>query len=103
MKTNSMMTEYSTVYGRFYTTSGKSINGTATFVPVDRVVVDGGSTLYLDSVVAEVTDGILMNNGEEGVTLAATPSGVSWKVMVSPINFTDVVQSYPGGTTSLGD
>lgn len=97
-----IMIEFSTVYGRFYRDSSP-VTGRAMFIPSRRTVSIGGTIYSLRPLIAYVEDGVLMHNNTPGITLPASAFGLAWGVSVSPIGFTDMVQSYPGDIISLGD
>lgn len=96
------MIEFSTVYGRFYK-DGSPVTGKAVFVPSRRTVSIAGSIYSLRPLVAYIEDGVLMHNNTPGIALPASVFGLAWGVSVSPVGFTNVIQSYPGDIISLGD
>lgn len=96
------MIEYSTVYGRFYR-NGAPVDGTAIFVPRRYIEYVDGNLYTLERLEFPVIGGTLMSNGTEGAALPATFSGITWSVTVLPVNYVNVVESFPGDIFSLGD
>ena len=96
------MSEYSTVYGRFYR-NGVPVSGVASFVPRHQTVVSDGVSYTYSPLVYEVAQGVLVQDGTPGVTIPAIPGGMAWTVIVVPPGFTSVIQSFPGDVISLGD
>ena len=96
-----IMIEFSTVYGRFYGDS--PVTGRAMFIPSRRTVPIGGTIYSLRPLIAYIEDGVLMHNGTPGISLPASVFGITWGVSVTPVGFTNVIQSYPGDIISLGD
>ena len=97
-----IMIEFSTVYGRFYRDSSP-VTGRAMFIPSRRTVSIEGTIYSLGPLIADIEDGVLMHNGTPGIFLPASAFGLAWSVNVSPIGFSNVIQSYPGDIISLGD
>lgn len=73
------------------------------FTPGRRTVSIGGSIYSLRPLIADIEDGVLVHNGTPGISLPASALGLRWSVNVSPIGFSNVIQSYPGDIISLGD
>ena len=96
------MIEFSTVYGRFYR-DNSPVTGKATFIPSRRTVSIEGSIYSLRPLVAHIEDGVLVHKGTPGISLPASAFGLAWGVNVSPVGFSNVIQSYPGDIISLGD
>ena len=96
------MLEFSTVYGRFYRDSSP-VTGRAMFIPSRRTVSIGGTIYSLRPLIADIEDGVLVHSGTPGISLPASVFGLIWGVNVSPIGFSNVIQSYPGDIISLGD
>ncbi len=97
-----IMIEFSTVYGRFYRDSSP-VTGRAMFIPSRRTVPIEGTIYSLRPLIADIEDGVLMHNGTPGISLPASVFGITWGVSVTPVGFTNVIQSYPGDIISLGD
>ena len=102
MTKTKIMIEFSTVYGRFYRDSSP-VTGRAMFIPSRRTVSIEGTIYSLGPLIADIEDGVLMHNGTPGIFLPASAFGLAWSVNVSPIGFSNVIQSYPGDIISLGD
>ena len=102
MAKTKIMIEFSTVYGRFYRDSSP-VTGRAMFIPSRRTVSIEGTIYSLGPLIADIEDGVLMHNGTPGIFLPASAFGLAWSVNVSPIGFSNVIQSYPGDIISLGD
>ena len=96
------MIDFSTVYGRFYRDSSP-VMGTAVFIPQRRTISVEGKIYSIRPLVAAIENGVLVHNGSPGISLPASPFGITWSVNVSPMGFTNVIQSYPGDIISLGD
>lgn len=96
------MIEYSTVYGAFFV-GEQPVTGTAFFTPRHRFVSIGDSVVNLTVLRFPVVDGILTSNGLPGVSIPASLSGLEWTVRVLPVGYSNMIQSYPGDTISLGD
>ena len=96
------MTDYAIVYGQFFVDQ-EPITGVVYFDPRDRFVLYGGNVVYLRRIEAEIVDGILVHEGQEGIAIPASPFGVFWNVKVHPRGYQNVIQSYSGDTISLGD
>lgn len=73
------------------------------FTPSRRTVSIEGTIYSLGPLIADIEDGVLMHNGTPGIFLPASAFGLAWSVNVSPIGFSNVIQSYPGDIISLGD
>ena len=73
------------------------------FTPSRRTVSIEGSIYFLSPLIADIEDGVLVHNGTPGISLPASALGLYWSVNVSPIGFSNVIQSYPGDIISLGD
>lgn len=73
------------------------------FIPSRRTASIGGTIYSLRPLIADIEDGVLMHNGTPGISLPASVFGLAWGVNVSPIGFSNVIQSYPGDIISLGD
>ena len=73
------------------------------FTPSRRTVSIEGTIYYLRPFIADIEDGVLLHNGTPGISLPASAFGLAWSVNVSPIGFSNVIQSYPGDIISLGD
>ena len=73
------------------------------FIPSRRTVSIGGTIYSLRPLIADIEGGVLVHNGTPGISLPASVFGLTWGVNVSPIGFSNVIQSYPGDIISLGD
>lgn len=73
------------------------------FTPGRRTVSIDGAIYFLRPLIADIEDGVLVHNGTPGISLPASALGLYWSVNVSPIGFSNVIQSYPGDIISLGD
>lgn len=79
------------------------MTGEAIFTPKRRTVSIGGTIYILRPLIAPIVGGVLMNNNAPGIFLPASHFGLTWGVNVSPLGFSNVIQSYPGDIISLGD
>lgn len=102
VRTNTKMIEYSTVYGKFYR-GNEPVDGHATFIPQETDIYIDGNLYSMKPFNFPVVGGTLMSNGAEGVSLPASFSGIRWKVIVLPLNYSIMVESFPGDIFSLGD
>lgn len=97
------MDKYSRVYGRFYRNS-TPIEGTALFTPKQRYDHEFGTTRYIDTLSFTVRDGELVDGeGNPGASIPASFFGLLWEVRVLPLNYSTVLQLFPGDIISIGD
>lgn len=96
------MIEFATVYGRFYR-NARPVSGTAIFTPRYRTLPVNGVVYTFGPIIAPVIDGVLSDNGTPGVTIPAGPFGITWRVRVLPLGYSNVLQSFPGDIISLGE
>ena len=102
MRMKTRMIEYSTVYGAFFV-GEQPVTGTAFFTPRRRFVSIDNTVLNLTTLGFPINDGILLSNGTPGVSIPASLAGIEWEVRVLPVGYSNMIQSYPGDTISLGD